>query len=274
MIPLAYIREWRQRAPWPQSYQVEQDLIISRALVEIFSHPLLSESVAFRGGIALFKLYVPPVRYSEDIDLVQIQSGPIGPVMDVAQEKLNPWLGNPKRKQSEGRVTLTYRMESEDGLPLRLKVEINSREHFSVLGFHRKSYEVRSRWFTGRASILTYHLDELLGTKIRALYQRKKGRDLFDLWTAFTTTNAQPDQAIRCFLQYMEHEGHKVSRAEFEKNLIEKLNDKSFIVDIKPLLVANAGNDLHKAADFFVNELAPLIPGEPWQGKAQKKEKG
>jgi len=274
LIPLAYIREWRQRAPWPQSYQVEQDLIISRALVEIFSHPSLSESMAFRGGTALFKLYVSPVRYSEDIDLVQIHPGPIGPVMDAVQEKLNPWLGTPKRKQSEGRVTLTYRMESEDGLPLRLKVEINSREHFSVLGFHKQSYEVKSRWFSGRTSILTYHLEELLGTKLRALYQRKKGRDLFDLWTAFTTTNAQPDQAIKCFLKYMEHEGNKVSRAEFEENLIEKLKDPNFVEDIKPLLVADAGHNLHKAADFFMNELAPLIPGEPWQWKAQKPKKG
>ena len=155
MIPLAHIREWRQRAPWPQNAQVEQDLIISRALVEIFSHPSLSESVAFRGGTALFKLYVSPVRYSEDIDLVQIHPGPIGPVMDAVQEKLNSWLGSPKRKQSEGRVTLTYRMESEDGLPLRLKVEINSREHFSVLGFHKHSFEVKSRLFSGRTALIS-----------------------------------------------------------------------------------------------------------------------
>ncbi|MCX5812536.1 MAG: nucleotidyl transferase AbiEii/AbiGii toxin family protein [Proteobacteria bacterium] len=274
MIPQDFISEWKKFAPWPQSYQIEQDLIISRALVEIFGHPSLSESVAFRGGTALFKLYVPPVRYSEDIDLVQTHPGPIGPVMDAVQEKLNSWLGSPKRKQSEGRVTLTYRMESEDGLPLRLKVEINSREHFSVLGFNKHNFEVKSRWFSGRASILTYHLNELLGTKLRALYQRKKGRDLFDLWMAFTTTNAQPDQVIKCFLQYMEHEGHKVSRAEFEQNLLEKLNDPNFVEDIKLLLIADTGYDLHKAADFFMNRLAPLIQGEPWQGKVQKPKKG
>jgi len=178
LIPRDFITEWKNFAPWTQPYQVEQDLIISRAMVEIFSHPLLSENVAFRGGTALFKLHVSPVRYSEDIDLVQVCPGSIGPIMDAVQEKLNPWLGSPKRKQSEGRVTLTYRMESEDGLPLRLKVEINSREHFSVLGFYKQGYEVKSRWFSGKALILTYHLDELLGTKLRALYQRKKGRYL------------------------------------------------------------------------------------------------
>jgi predicted nucleotidyltransferase component of viral defense system len=98
--------------------------------------------------------------------------------MNTLQDKLNPWLGNPKRKQSQGRVTLTYRVASEEGLPLRLKVEINSREHFTVLGFVKRGFSVDSRWFSGSASILTYHLDELLGTKVRALFQRKKGRDL------------------------------------------------------------------------------------------------
>jgi predicted nucleotidyltransferase component of viral defense system len=130
LIDRAYITEWQQQAPWAQRYQVEQDLVICRALVEIFSQPLLAEQLAFRGGTALYKLHLPPARYSEDIDLVQVAAGPIGPVMDALQEQLNPWLGIPKRKQSEGRVTLTYRLESEEGLPLKLKVEINSREHF------------------------------------------------------------------------------------------------------------------------------------------------
>ncbi len=124
---------------------------------------------------------MPPARYSEDIDLVQVAAGPIGPVLDELRERLDPWLGEPKRSRSEGRVTLTYRFESEDGLPLKLKVEINSREHFSDHGFQQVPFAVESRWFTGNTEILTYSIDELLGTKLRALYQRKKGRDLFDL---------------------------------------------------------------------------------------------
>ena len=89
LIPLDFISEWKKHTPWPQSYQIEQDLIICRALVEMFNHPLLSENLAFRGGTALFKLYLAPLRYSEDIDLVQVHAAPIGPVMDAIQEKLN-----------------------------------------------------------------------------------------------------------------------------------------------------------------------------------------
>jgi predicted nucleotidyltransferase component of viral defense system len=268
LIPQDFISEWKKAVPWSQNDQVEQDLIICRALVEIFSNPILADNLAFRGGTALFKLHLQPVRYSEDIDLVQVHPGPIGPMLDALQEKLNPWLGNPKRKQSEGRVTLTYRVTSEEGMQLKLKVEINSREHFTVMGFDKRRFSVDSRWFSGSASILTYHLDELLATKVRALYQRKKGRDLFDLWAAFMTPHAQPERVIGCFLHYLDQEGHKVSRAEFEQNLYEKLGDPRFIADIGPLVVADSGFDPAMAAEFVLKRLAILIPGEPWKGKA------
>ena len=79
MIPRDHITAWRAHAPWVQDFQVEQDLVICRALVEMFSHPVLAEGLAFRGGTALYKLYLkPPARYSEDIDLVQTVPGPAG----------------------------------------------------------------------------------------------------------------------------------------------------------------------------------------------------
>ncbi len=79
MIARAHITAWRSKAPWSTDAQVEQDLVISRALVDLFSHEVLGREVAFRGGTALHKLHFdPPGRYSEDIDLVQVNAGPIG----------------------------------------------------------------------------------------------------------------------------------------------------------------------------------------------------
>ena len=70
MIPQAAIIHWRNFVPWPQEALVEQDLILSRALVEIFQDPLLSRGLMLRGGTALHKLFVQPSRrYSDDIDL-------------------------------------------------------------------------------------------------------------------------------------------------------------------------------------------------------------
>jgi len=139
LIPKDFITEWRDRAPWVLDRQVEQDLVISRALVELFSLETVTDALAFRGGTALHKLHFrPAARYSEDIDLVQTRAGSIGPVMDAIHDALDPWLGKPKWKQTEGRVTLDYRFDSEDAPPvaLKLKVEINSREHFTVHGLH------------------------------------------------------------------------------------------------------------------------------------------
>ena len=81
MIPLDFITEWRTTVPWIQDSQVEQDLILSRALVEIFDLPEARDAFAFRGGTALYKLHLtPPARYSEDIDLVQVAAGPRGSI--------------------------------------------------------------------------------------------------------------------------------------------------------------------------------------------------
>ena len=189
MIPKGFIDEWRNRAPWSNDEQVELDLIINRAVVEIFSIKEISDRLAWRGGTALYKLYYDhAARYSEDIDLVQLRAEPIGETFSAIRQVLDPWLNEPRRIMKKGRVNLIYRVRSEEMPPkaMRLKIEINSREHFSALGLARVPFEVRSRWWSGQTEVTTFHLDELLGTKLRALYQRKKGRDLFDLWYALT----------------------------------------------------------------------------------------
>ncbi|MBN1334910.1 MAG: nucleotidyl transferase AbiEii/AbiGii toxin family protein [Deltaproteobacteria bacterium] len=268
MIPADHITEWRRTAPWPLAAQVEQDLVLSRAVVSIFDHPEVARSLAFRGGTALYKLHLhPPARYSEDIDLVQTTPGPIGGVLDAIRRDLDPWLGRPKRVAKEGRIVLLYRMFSEEQppIPMRLKIEINSREHFSVLGVEERPFEVRSRWFSAAATVRTYALDELLGTKLRALYQRRKGRDLFDLYTAHLRAEVDPARVVACFLRYLERDGRRVSRAELEMNLEEKLTDPLFTSDVVPLLAPGVPWDPVAAGDYVRLVLLPLLPGEPWK---------
>jgi len=210
LIPRAAITAWRSQAPWSQDSQVEQDLVLSRAMVELFSNDDLKNLIALRGGTALHKFHFKkPERYSEDIDLVQVEAGPIGSIMDGVHQSLDSWLGEPKRKQGQGRVTLYYRFttETEPIISMRLKVEINTREHFAVLGIARHRFEVSNRWFSGSAEVSTYHLDELLGTKLRALYQRKKGRDLFDLWAASRNASVDARRLVNCFQRYLENDG-------------------------------------------------------------------
>jgi predicted nucleotidyltransferase component of viral defense system len=265
MIPRNFIIEWRSHAPWISDVQVEQDLIICRALAELFSSELISKTLAFRGGTALYKLYCnPSPRYSEDIDLVQVEQTSIGEVISEIRNVLNPWLGEPKWKQGQGRFTLTYTFQSEDNppIPMKLKIEINTREHFSVNGFIHKNFKVDSGWFQGNAPILTYHLEELMGTKLRALFQRKKGRDLFDFWFILKHHQIDLQNVVKIFHHYLEQQDIQ------EQNLIEKATFTGFIDDIRPLLSPEIESqwNLEEALSMVKDKLCPCLPGETWKG--------
>lgn len=141
MIPQAYITEWSNYVPWQTNEQVEQDLVICRALVEIFKDEFLAKGLAFRGGTALHKLYLQPQsRYSEDIDLVHLRSEPIKETIQHIQKALS-FLGKSNVTPRKDNNTIYYRFESE--FPpiqkLKLKVEINCREHFSILALEKRN---------------------------------------------------------------------------------------------------------------------------------------
>jgi predicted nucleotidyltransferase component of viral defense system len=269
LIPRAHVTAWRRRAPWPTDAQVEQDLVLSRALVELFRSPAVADAVAFRGGSALHKLFLDtPGRYSEDIDLVQVGAGAIGAILDDIRATLDPWLGGPRRERSDIAATLLYRFDttSQPVQKLRLKVEINTREHFAALGYLRREFVVDSPWFSGSAAVRTYQLEELLGTKLRALYQRKKGRDLYDLWTALTGLGPDVDRLVECFHRYLAMAGASISRAEFEANLGAKLRARAFLDDTAPLLATGVVYDAAAAGAFVHERIVSRLRGEPWKG--------
>lgn len=240
MIPQAYITEWANNVPWQTNEQVEQDLVICRALVEIFSDEWLASSLALRGGTALHKLYLQPQpRYSEDIDLVQIRPEPIKETIKRLQERLS-FVGESIVAQKANNNTIKFRFESE--FPpvqnLRLKVETNCREHFTVLGYKQFPYEVKSSWFTGSCNITTYQLEELLGTKLRALYQRRKGRDLYDIYKALVHVPAINKKAIlKCYHAYMDFVVEQPpSQKMYLLNMEAKMLDDEFAGDITALI--------------------------------------
>lgn len=262
MIPAAMITEWSQQCPWISSAQVEQDLILSRALVEIYRVPALRENLVFRGGTALHKLVLQPAaRYSEDLDFVQIREEPIGPTFDLLRDALEPWLGEPKTDISPRGATQIYRFESETPpiIRLRLKIEINTREHFHLHPLDQHEFTVASRWFNGIAHVPIYSVTELLGTKLRALYQRRKGRDLFDLWHAHQAGAVNPAKVVAVFRHYMDAEQHSVTQAVFRSNLEAKMNSKAFLTDTPPLLRSGVEFDPQAAFQFVNTNLLALL---------------
>ena len=239
MIPEFAIREWNEVVPWTEPEQVEQDLLICRTLTEIYKDEYLASHLAFRGGTALHKLYLSPQpRYSEDIDLVQIKAEPIKETYDHIRDALS-FLGEPKVKQKRNNNTLVFRMESEipPVVPIHLKVEINCKEHFNVLPMQEIPFSVSNKWYQGECNVLTYQLDELVGTKLRALYQRRKGRDLYDLYKVLTTKELNIDNVLKCYHQYMDFVvDHIPTYKEFIINMEDKMQDEEFLGDTQQLL--------------------------------------
>lgn len=272
MISHSALIHWRHHAPWETDAQIEQDLVLSRILSEIYSDSYLSERLAFRGGTALQKLFYPkPTRYSEDLDFVQILSEPMGETVNHLREKLDHWLGFPSWKQNYGRFTLFYRFatESEPVTQIRVKIEINTREHFNLYGLQKYPFEIISPWYKQKVIITSYSLEELLATKLRALFQRNKGRDLFDLDKALRTFPAlNCENVIHGFTAYLLSADQRVSRAEFEKNLHLKISERRFLQDIAPLLSYDDRiiYDPIAAHKLISEKLITLISGEPWKG--------
>lgn len=263
MVNRASIAQWRTQVPWNANEQVEQDLIICRALIAIFSDVFLAGQLAFRGGTALHKLYLTPQsRYSEDIDLVQISPGPIKPILSRLGEVLD-FLPGKVIKQKRYNNTVLFRMESEipPVVPIRLKIEINCFEHFNELGLIKLPFSMGNSWFTGNCELTTYILDELLGTKLRALYQRKKGRDLFDLYKALKMAEVDPAIIIRCYKRYMDFSVSKPpTYKQFIQNMEYKMIDPDFMGDMDNLLHPNETYDMQEAYKLVKEKIIDKLP--------------
>lgn len=236
MIPSASITAWATTRPWPNRAAIEQDLLLARTVVAIYEHPLLRNELVFRGGTCLHQVHLSePRRYSEDLDFVRRTHSGVGTILDALRE-IAAKVGLEVRgtKISE-HPKLTLRASSEDdpNLPLRIKIEINTHETSPARPLIHLPFQVSSAWFSGTADVLTFHPAEPVSTKLRALYQRKKGRDLFDLWLALTEMEISPAEIIASFGPYRP-DGYTAAAAI--ANLDAKVNDTAFLSDLEPLV--------------------------------------
>ena len=273
MIPRQHLLAWSRFAPWPDTRMVEQDLLICRALVHIFSDDALREGLRFRGGTALHKLHFPkPLRYSEDIDLVRTVSGPIGPVVDRLRAQLQPWLGRASFVRSPLAPKLVFRVAAADDAahPLHLKIEINTRETKAFAQTAALPLEVTNPWFSGQTTIPTFSREEMLATKLRALLQRDKGRDLYDLASGLDIfADLDIPWLMDIFHSYMQLSGQAMSRSQAQERMLAKLARPRFMHDLRPLLSADRADALTEAAmaEAFRQVFTTMIdrlPGKPW----------
>lgn len=265
MIPRAYITEWQRRVPWPELYQVEQDLILSRLMIEIATNELLGHELVMRGGTCLHKLHLAePRRYSEDLDYVRRNAGGFGPYLD----ELRAIAGDVGLAVSDVDFSGPMVHMMLDAEPtvgpgqIRIKVETNIAETDFFAEPQAIEHVVESRWWSGAAPVATFSLNEMMATKFRALYQRSKGRDLFDLWLVLTTEDVDPDQIVAGLHHYMGDSAF--TYPQLRLNLVDKLGDADFRSDVDVLVTSlPEGYAADAAADLVIGQLGSRLHNAP-----------
>jgi predicted nucleotidyltransferase component of viral defense system len=240
--------------PWPSLLQVEQDLLLCRAMAALFADKFLHGQLAMRGGTLLHKVHLAPAaRYSEDIDIVVVGDRPEGHIRRALRRVLTPVLGKPQRSAWEWArlavrnavrpskvLRMTYAVPSvvEPGQELRIVVEANvtERKPHRPIANMRFTFPFRSEKI--ETAIRGYEINEMLGTKMRALFQRRRGRDLFDLYRAMTMTGVgfEASAVIESFCHYLKQEETRANRSEFTALLDAYLEDPGFLSDMDDLL--------------------------------------
>jgi predicted nucleotidyltransferase component of viral defense system len=251
MIPYNTITAWGVSHPWATREQVEQDMLLSRAICDIYNNELLAEELVFRGGTALNKLILKePYRYSEDLDFVRTSAGGIG---DIMKELTN--LGQTTGYQVKTKIgqfpKLFWLTTAQTGLNMRIKIEINTQERTSALPIADYKHTIQSDWYSGDANVKSYQLEEIAATKIRALYQRSKGRDLFDLWLLTTEVGVDVDRVFEAFSVYrpIGFTGKKGV-----ENLELKIRSTGFISDMDNLISPRVDfYDPESAAEIIIS---------------------
>jgi len=234
-------------------------------MVEIAANDLLADELAMRGGTCLHKLHLPqPLRYSEDLDYVRRSHSGMGPYMEELRTiATTAGLVEHGYEQAGQMVHMTFDAEATSGMRrIRIKIETNIRETEACFERITRRFQVVSDWWSGAAEITTFHVEELMGTKLRALYQRSKGRDLFDLWYVLTETHADAERVIRALNHYMRSD--TFTYAEFATNLRDKLADPDFTSDINDLVATKpVGYDPISAADLIIERLGSRLVKAP-----------
>lgn len=259
MIPESVVTAWSMDHPWPDADQVEQDLLLTQAICEISSDGLLGRELVIRGGTAFHKLYLDrPRRYSEDLDFVRTSAGGIGDVMKRLTE-MGRSLGFEVRTQMTRHPKVFWRFTSASGVRRKIKLEINTFERSPMLPLTTRLLAIDNRWYSGSAKVPVFQVEELCATKVRALYQRSKGRDLFDLWLALTELGVDPEAIAGAFVAYRP-EG--LTRGLMMRNLEAKLVDRAFCSDCDVLIVGGAerfGYDVRDAGRLVMEKVFPLL---------------
>jgi predicted nucleotidyltransferase component of viral defense system len=251
------LKVWADEQNLPDPLFAELDYRLVKTLEAIYNDPYLSKRLCMKGGTAINKLYLLETsRLSVDLDFNHI-----GPKEEVLKERpeirlklteLLTKLDSSYEIHSEHRYELTRiktRYKTVNGTTANFKIEISHVERFPIISPVEKPIQTP----TGAANILTYTLEELTATKIRALLERSKGRDIYDLYF-ISKLNPNPTITRKMFLYYF-YRSRKVFNPKIHyKSLTAKYSGKNINDDVSPFVKPAVVFNLKKAAKDVIKQ--------------------
>lgn len=195
---------------------VEKDYALGWALAGIFAHEELADSWVFKGGTCLKKCYFETYRFSEDLDFTlrdgaHLDEAFLRRVFAETSEWIYEQSGlefpansqefeiftNPRGNLScQGK--LSYRgpvSPSSGGLP-RIKLDLTADERLVLAPVRAPIFHPYSDEPDGGIEVLAYAYEETFGEKVRALAERTRPRDLYDVINLFRNSEARPAPAV------------------------------------------------------------------------------
>ena len=191
---------------------IEKDYVLGWMLAGIFANPSLGSSWVFKGGTCIKKCFLETYRLSEDLDFtVEDASQLDGEVLADAFQEIAEWMydhsgidisaqsprfrayRNPRGGlQIEGRVYYRGPMQPRGSVP-RVKLDLTADERIVLPPVERDVAHPYSDYPEDGMSARTYPLTELVGEKIRALGERARPRDLYDVISLFRGQDLRPE---------------------------------------------------------------------------------
>ena len=186
---------------------VEKDYVIGWLLWGIGLNPKLSVSWAFKGGTCLKKCYLETYRFSEDLDFTVLPGGSLKPdeiipIMQEIFERIYQQTGvelrerarvfqmRPDGKSAEGRVY--YRGPRNAPGFASIKLDLTEAEQVIRPTVLKKISHPYPDQLPGPATVRCYSFEELFAEKLRAMGERSRPRDLYDIVNLFRRQDFRP----------------------------------------------------------------------------------
>ena len=252
------VRLWADELQIADLILAEQDFRLVHALRGIYADGFLAERLCLKGGTAINKLFLKETpRLSVDLDFNATgeKARIIGERKEI-KEKITKLLReqdpgyNIKTETRYEQTAIHARYAPLFGSPRPVKLEISFVERFPVLGKVEK--ELRLPVADEKFKVATYAIEELAATKVRALYDRLKGRDIYDL---YHISKLAPDRiALRkLVLYYFYRTGRIFNPKLFFKNVEDKFKSRKFVDDVSGFV--RTGFSLPEAAGEVISYL-------------------